>query len=92
MDNDLKRLKAIDFARTHIFSVHRNMMALSITRIEKEILEKISQGQSSAEIAAALLISQDSVVNYKEQLMIKMDAGNAANLVRKGFECGLLKI
>jgi len=63
-----------------------------ITTREKEILDMISKGLSTIEIAAALFISNNTVKTHRKNMMLKLDANNSAVMVRKGFEYGLIQI
>lgn len=70
----------------------RNNLAALITPREKEVLLQISMGQTTNEIAASLYLSAHTILTYRKNLLIKMEARNTAGLVRKGFESGLLSL
>lgn len=63
-----------------------------ITDREKEILNKISFGLTTIEIANQLCLSTHTVLSHRRHLLQKMDANNTASLIRKGFEYGILAI
>ncbi|NNE25698.1 MAG: helix-turn-helix transcriptional regulator [Saprospiraceae bacterium] len=65
---------------------------MNITQRENEVLDLISRGYSQFEISAQLYISPHTVKTHKKNLFLKMDASNMAQLVRKGFEWGLLSL
>lgn len=60
----------------------------SLSRRERELLEHIIAGQSNKQIAYALHIAEKTVANHRARLMDKMEAGNAADLVRMVMEAG----
>lgn len=53
---------------------------------ELEILDYLSHGYSSTEIASALYLSYDTIKSYRKTLLKKFKARNTAQLVRKAFE------
>ena len=57
---------------------------------EKEVLELVSNGHSSVEIATKLHLSTYTVNDHRKMLMSKLAAKNVAQLVRRGFEFQLL--
>jgi DNA-binding CsgD family transcriptional regulator len=50
---------------------------------EKQVLQKIAQGASSKEIAAALFISENTVETHRKNLLLKLEAKNVAELIKK---------
>ena len=70
-----------------------NKSALSrsiVSQREYEILELVSLEYTTKMIALKLFISPHTVITHRNNLMAKLDAKNAAGLVRRGFEAGLL--
>ena len=63
---------------------------MKMTPRELEILELISKGYSTDNIARTLFISRNTVKTHRKTLMIKLDAANCAQMVRRGFEQGIL--
>ncbi len=61
-----------------------------ISRREKEILELLSYGYSSPEIATSLYISRHTVNDHRKALLTKLSVKNVAQMIRKGFELQLL--
>lgn len=67
-------------------------MNTNITKREMQILDLISKEFSTKEIATQLFIAYETAHAHRKNLMRKLKAGNAAGLVRKAFESGLLKL
>ena len=57
-----------------------------LTPQETRILELIGQGHSSNEIGYALNISTHTVETHRKSLLVKMQARNSAELVRKAIQ------
>lgn len=57
---------------------------------EREVLELLSFGQSSLEIAARLYLSPYTINDYRRSLRDKLRAKNVAQMIRNGFELELL--
>ena len=64
--------------------------AIFLSRREKEVLELLSAGHSSLEIASTLLLSYHTLNDYRKSLKTKLGAKNVAQMIRKGFELQLL--
>ncbi len=62
----------------------------ALTSREREVLQLIAEGRSTAEIAAALSISPHTAVRHRANLMQKLDAHNQAELIRLAIERGLI--
>ena len=56
---------------------------------EREILQLIAEGKTSAQIAQALHLSPKSVETYRSRLMRKLGIGDVAGLVRFAIQHGL---
>lgn len=63
----------------------------TLTPREKEILQLIVDGFTNPEIAQKLFLSIKTVDNYRTNIMMKLDASNAATLVTKALRTGLAK-
>jgi DNA-binding NarL/FixJ family response regulator len=63
----------------------------SITRREKEVLELIAQGMTNPEIADKIFVSVSTVDTHRKNLILKLEAKNTADLVRKAFVQNILK-
>jgi len=57
-----------------------------LTNRELEILNLLSLGHSTREIADQLFISSETVKTHRKKLIIKLEAKNVANLIRIAFE------
>jgi DNA-binding NarL/FixJ family response regulator len=55
---------------------------------ERQILELIAAGKSTADIARSLFLSPKTVDTYRSRLMHKLDIDNFAGLVRFAIACG----
>lgn len=70
----------------------RNNTRILLTNREKEILDMISFGFSSDEIAQDLFLSAETIRSHRKSLLQKFKARNTAQLIRMGFEEGTLKM
>ena len=61
-----------------------------LTKREKQVLQLIVSGKTSADIAKKLFISQLTVETHRRNLMKKMNATNTASLVRIAIEKSLV--
>ena len=66
--------------------------SVRITAREYEVLDQISYGLTTNEIAAKLFLSTHTVISHRKNLLIKLNARNTAGLIRKAFESGFLTI
>ena len=57
---------------------------------EEQILHLIAFENTDKEIAAKLYISSHTAVSHRKNLLQKLSARNAAGLIRRAFELGLL--
>ncbi len=62
----------------------------SLTTREREVLQLVGEGRSSAEIARLLHISIKTVEGHRARLMTKLRAKNVADLVRAAIRLGLV--
>ena len=65
---------------------------MKITNREKEIIQLVADELTTKEIAAHLYISDETVTSHRRNLMEKLQAKNAAGLIRRGFESGILRV
>ena len=56
---------------------------------ERQVLQAVAEGRSTAEIAQVLNLSPKTVDTYRSRLLHKLGVGNTAGLIRLAFECGL---
>lgn len=61
------------------------------TKRELQILHLIAYEQTVPEIAQSLYVSPDTIKTHKKSLFRKLEAKNAAGLIRRAFERGMLK-
>ena len=61
-----------------------------ITKREIEILDLLSRGRSSNDIAEALFISKNTVNFHRRQLLRKTSSKNIAELIGKAYRLGIL--
>jgi DNA-binding NarL/FixJ family response regulator len=64
---------------------------MKLTDRESAVLEGISIWLTTKEIAKRLYLSDHTIVTYRKILFRKLQALNAPELVRKGFEHGVLQ-
>jgi len=70
----------------------RDFTRISISSREQEVLHLIAQEYSTKEIGEILYISYETVHTHRKNLLRKLNAKNAAGLIRIAFEKGLLSI
>lgn len=61
----------------------------SLSPREREVLQLVVEGKSSAEIAAVLNLSPKTVESYRSRLMQKLDIGDLPSLVKFAIQQGL---
>ena len=61
-----------------------------ISKREQQILAMVAYEKTTQEIAAQLFISDHTAISHRKNIMIKLGAKNAAGMVRRAFELGLL--
>jgi DNA-binding NarL/FixJ family response regulator len=64
---------------------------VKITSREQEILNNLVNGLTNSQIADTLFISERTVEAHRANIMKKMHANNAAELITKAFRLGLVK-
>lgn len=62
----------------------------TLSQRELEILQHISLGLTNQEMAEKLFLSPHTTETHRRNLLLKLDAKNTAELVRKGMEKGLI--
>ena len=68
------------------------MTQTCISPREKEVLDLIVDENSTKMIARELFISEHTVISHRKNLMTKLNASNAAGLVRRAYESGVLNL
>ena len=62
-----------------------------LTGREGEVLTHLAEGSSNDEIAAALVISPNTVERHRENIMRKLNLHSRAELVRYAIRKGIIK-
>ena len=63
-----------------------------LSKREQEVLKCISEGLKSNEIATKLYISVNTVEFHRKQIMLKLEAKNASDMLIKAIKSGVLEI
>jgi len=66
------------------------MARYHLTKSELEMLEMISQGKSSKDIASELFISKETVNVHRKNVMRKLEANSALSLVKIARDFNLI--
>ena len=59
---------------------------------EREILQAIAEGKTTAEIATALFLSPHTVASHRDHIMAKLDLHSKAALIRYAIAKGLIEL
>ena len=73
-------------------SRHRPSPPDSLGRRERQILQLVAEGKSSAEVAATLFLSPKTVETYRSRMMQKLGISNLPNLVKFAIQHGVIQI
>ena len=65
---------------------HHDNDTVLLSRREQELLRLIVDGRSTSEIADCLCLGFETIKSYRKRLMLKLNATNAADLVRIALE------
>jgi DNA-binding NarL/FixJ family response regulator len=76
----------------YIAERHRASPLESLSRRERQILQLIAEGKSSAEVAAILFLSPKTVETYRSRMMHKLDIGDLPNLVKFAIQHGITQL
>lgn len=63
---------------------------IQLTRREKEVLQLVAMNRTSQEIADKLFLSKRTIDNHRNNLLLKLDARNTAELIKKSIHLKLL--
>lgn len=74
-----------DYVREHVATDPLSTLSAR----ERQILQLVAEGRSSADIARLLSLSPKTVDTYRSRLMQKLDIDNFAALVKFAIACGL---
>ena len=76
----------------HLENVRTSLVKKNLpTPREQEVLQAISEGLSTCEIAVRLCLTENTVESYRKSLMTKLEARNMADLVVKAMQRGFIK-
>ncbi len=64
----------------------------TLSRREREVVRRVALGETSAEIAAELVISEETVKTHVRKAMLKLGARSRAHLVAKALTGGLVEL
>ena len=70
--------------------VHPSEDAPELSAREKEILDLLSKGYTTGQIAQALNLSQETIRWYRKKLLEKFDVSNSPELISRAKEAGLI--
>jgi len=59
---------------------------------EKEIMQNVANGYTTKEIAGMIFINEETVKSYRKNILIKIEAKNAFEMVKKAIEQNLVRI
>lgn len=62
------------------------------SRREVSVLELVAEGYSNREIAARLVLSEDTIKSHVRNLLVKLGARNRAHAVTLGYVGGLIEL
>lgn len=80
------------FTQSLIESQHIKPPEVQLTTREKEILQLLSEGKNSHEIAEALFISPHTVQTHRKNLLSKFDVNNTTTLISKASHLGIISL
>jgi len=58
---------------------------------ELQVLKLVVEGRTSKEIAGIVGVKPGTVDTYRSRLMVKLEIGDVAGLVRLAIRCGLIE-
>jgi len=77
-----------DYVRQRAIAEAKSPLACLSPR-EREVLQLVVEGKSSAEIADVLFLSRNTIDTYRSRLMRKLDVGDLPSLVKFAIQHGL---
>ena len=77
---------------THLFSKTEISAFSILTPREREVLQLLSEGKTTKEIALHLIVSVKTVETYRQQLMDKLDIHSIADLTKYAIREGLTSL
>jgi DNA-binding NarL/FixJ family response regulator len=64
---------------------------IELSKREMEVLECLSQGMTSAQVASELFISENTVKTHVRHILEKLEASNRAEAVSRAIQLGLIR-
>ena len=77
-----------DFQTVENFDFNKNI----VSKREKEIINYISKGKTTEEIAEKLCISKRTVETHRKNIFIKLKVNNTAGLIKTSITLGLIDV
>ena len=65
---------------------------IQLSKRELQVLDLVSQGLTTSEIASSLFISNHTVNSHRKNMLEKLNVRNVAQLVRTAFQAGFFAI
>src|SRR5438876_7386137 len=84
-----------DHSHQHVSATAREQDLVKLGQVsfrQREVLQRIAQGQNTKEIAAALDITVKTVEAHRLRLMRRLQIDNVAGLVRFAIRTGLVSL
>jgi DNA-binding NarL/FixJ family response regulator len=76
----------------YIAERHRTSPLDSLSRRERQILQLIAEGKTSAEVGAMLFLSPKTVDTYRSRMMHKLGIGDLPKLVKFAIQNGITQL
>lgn len=76
----------------YIAERHRTSPLDSLSRRERQILQLIAEGKTSAEVGTMLFLSPKTIDTYRSRMMHKLDIGDLPNLVKFAIQHGITQL
>ena len=76
----------------YISERHRTSPLDSLSRRERQILQLIAEGKTSAEVGTMLFLSPKTVDTYRSRMMHKLNIGDVPNLVKFAIQHGITQL
>jgi DNA-binding NarL/FixJ family response regulator len=76
----------------YIAERHRTSPVDSLSRRERQILQLVAEGKTSAEVAAMLYLSPKTVDTYRSRMMQKLGIADLPNLVKFAIQHGITQL
>ena len=76
----------------YISERHRTSPLDSLSRRERQILQLIAEGKTSAEVGTMLFLSPKTVDTYRSRMMHKLGIGDVPNLVKFAIQHGITQL